>query len=180
LAVVLFLLVLCYLLAGRESGHDWTPEPQEASMRFLDAEVEEALNALRKVESALPGDPEAARRAVAEARAPFLRLRFYYLPLIRARGGAYDALRWHHLGAPRRALDELQRVEEVLLGMSALGDRQLSRELDESLNTVIRARAAVEAERSDAPRLLEGLGSRINLLLVKGGLALHGTQLENG
>lgn len=178
LAVVLLLLLLARLVARDDGGHDWAPGPEETSTRFLEVEVDQALTALDAAVGALPTDPQAARRSLSEARAPLLRLRHYYLPLVQARTGAHGALRWYHLGEPRRALEELQRVEEVLLEMSALGDPQLSRELDEPLERVVQARAAMTATRSDAPGLLEGLGSRINLLLVKGGLAIHGTQLE--
>lgn len=177
LAAVLLVLLLSWLLA-RDNGNQWVPGPEEASTRFLNIEIERALTAVDAGMAALPADPRAARRSLSEAKAPLLRLRHYYLPLVEARTGAHGALSWYHLGEPQRALDELQRVEEVLLEMSALGDPQLSRELDEALQTVVQARAAVTAKRDDAPGILEDLGSRLNVLLVRGGLVVHGTQLE--
>jgi len=174
------LLVLGCLLAGCGAGHDWTPGPEETSTRFLDAEVEEALRSLDGVEVALREDPEKVAPTLDDARYPLLRLRDYYLPLLQARGSAYNALRWYYLGKPRRTLGELEAIESILFRINDRGDPQLSRELDSPLETLVDAAAAVRAGRADAPKLLESLGSQIHLMLVKGGLALRETELGEG
>lgn len=158
----------------------WAPAPDETSTRSLELEVEKALAALDEAQSSLPDKPAEVGTSLDEARRSLVRLRDFYLPLLQARRRAYSALAWFHLDTRQRCVDELKQVESILLAISDSGDPQLSRELDPPLQTVVAARAAVRAGRTEAPKLIESLGSQLNLLLIKGDLALHGTRLEGG
>jgi hypothetical protein len=161
---------------GRQAH--WLPYPEETSTRFLHEEVGEALAAVEAAAASIRTDPAAAERAVAEARVSLLALEGYYLPLLETRGLAYNALRWYRLGEPSKALEALDEIEQTILEISDRGDPQLSREFDNPLETAVNAKAAVRAGRADAAKLLEQLSSRINLMLLKGGLVLQGTHLE--
>ena len=177
-ACILVALLAGLLCLGCEKQRDWTPGPEETSTRFLDREVAEALAALDEAQRKPTSDSAVAARSLVKVRAPLLRLRDYYLPMLEARASAYNALRWYHLGDSRRALDELQALESVLLGISDRQDPQLSREVEPSLEMVVAARAAVRAGRPEAGELIERLGSRTNLMLLKGDLVLHGSSLD--
>lgn len=45
------------------------------------------------------------------------------------------------------------------------------------LEGVVKARAAVAGDRTAAPEFIETLGAHLNMLLLKGGLVLHGSEL---
>lgn len=172
------LIVVAVCCLGCNQEQVWTPGPEESSTRFLQHEVEQALAALEDARTSLGENPEATGRSLARARRPLLRLHHYYLPLLQAREAAYNALYWHHRGDERRTLEELKVVETVLLEFSDQGDAHLSREFDASLETVVDARAAVRAGRGEASGLLESLATYLNLLLLKGDLALQVTEFD--
>lgn len=170
-------LVALLSLACQQPPVGWTPLLEQTSTRFLEAETESALESLENAEKSLTQDPVSSRDHLEEARLSLLRLRDYYLPLLRAREGAYNAYRWYHLGETDRVLSELASIESLVLELDQRRDAPLSRELESVLEDLVQAKSAVTADRADAPELIEKLGSHLNMLELKGGLALHGSDL---
>lgn len=72
---------------------------------------------------------------------------------------------------------ELATIESLLLEINQRGHPHISRELEPVLEIVVKIEAAVTAGRGDAAELIETLASHINMLQLKGDLALHGSEL---
>lgn len=170
-------LVALGLLACQRPQAPWTPVLEETSTRFLETETGRALESIEQAQGVLAQDAASARRHLDTARSSLLRLRDYYLPLLKARGSAYNAYRWLHMGDERRVLRELATIESLLLKINQRGHPHISRELEPVLEIVVKTEAAVTAGRGDAAELIETLASHINMLQLKGDLALHGSEL---
>jgi hypothetical protein len=144
--------------------------PELTSTRILDEEAERALADLRHARSEIKSLPKDAEQALAKAEATILRLSTYYLPVLEARGLAYNAYRAHALGDKGLCKSELDRVEEVLLGVvEGLGE-PLGQELQGPLETLVDARIALAGAPDQSSDRLEDLLERLNLILVKGEL----------
>lgn len=96
----------------------------------------------------------------------------YYLPLIEARQGAYNAYRHFYLGKSDQTAAELDRVEAILMTIADAGHENLLREMREPLEDLEDAKAALDAEGGEAAEQLQALASRLNFLILKGGLVL--------
>lgn len=182
-ALGVWLFVLIGLASGFVSSAacrptaDIPPPSERISTRFLDREVGEALTALDEVRAALHNSDRAAEAHLGRARLSLVRLRDYYLPLLHARDRAQNAQRFYELDDMQGTLSELSAIESLLLDVSDRAGPQLSRELDSPVERAVRARAAVKAGRREAGELIERLADQINLLLLKGELALQSTEL---
>ncbi|MDX1503676.1 MAG: hypothetical protein R3325_15060 [Thermoanaerobaculia bacterium] len=150
----------------------WTPVPQESSTTFLDSEVETAAAHVRSARSALPADPEGAAAELAGAEEALTRLLGYYLPLLDARGRAYDAYRHYRMGRTRETERELAEIEKILIRVAGGGGETLLREMEAPLEKLGDARAALASGADEAGEDLEALASRLHFLLVRGGLVL--------
>lgn len=170
-------LVVVLILSCRQQPPEWTPVLEQTSTRYLETETDRALEAVEEARKTFSQDPATSRRHLDEARSSLLRLRDYYLPLLSARESVYNAYRWYHLGERTRVLRVLATIESLLLELGQRGGPHISRELEPVLETVVKAKVAVTAGRGDAPDILERLGSQINMLQLKGDLALHGSEL---
>jgi hypothetical protein len=147
------------------------------SYRPLTVETERALAAIAQARRALRGDLTTADAELERAATGLRRLRDYYLPLVDARKHAYGAHLVQHRGDPQRAARELATVEDILLATAAR-DEHVARSLRLPLATLIQARSEVASGAPAAADRIEQLGREINLLILKGDLALAGSHLE--
>jgi hypothetical protein len=183
LGTVLLLVLLAvgalYLLGlpGDIAAKALPPAMTATSYRPLTVETERALGAIVQARRALHGDLTAAEVDLERAATALRRLRDFYLPLMDARDHAYGSHLVQLRGNPRRAARELGTVEEILLATSAR-DEQVARSLRLPLSTLIQARSEVASGAPAAAERIEQLGREINLLILKGDLALAGSHLE--
>lgn len=165
-------VLLASLAACGRAPEGWTPVLEESSAPFLRAETERAAAQVDLATDKLATDPEVATLALAEARDALDHLLDYYIPLLEARSRAYNAYRHFRLEEPAHAGAELDQIETILLGVAAGDHGHLEREMEEPLKTVELARAALEGDPSRAGEALETLATRLNFLLLKGGLVV--------
>lgn len=165
-------------LVGTPGGGTPPPVMTASSYRPLAEETARALAAIAQARRSLPRYPEAAEEDLATAAAALRRLDDYYLPLVNAREHAYRAHLLHLGEGGERAAREVAAVEEILLAMSEK-DPPLARSLRLPLTTMIAARSELASGSPAATDRLERLGREINLLILKGDLALAGVDLEN-
>jgi hypothetical protein len=98
----------------------------------------------------------------------------YYLPLLDARERSYNAYRHFYLGETDQTLRELDEIEALLLGVSELDDGRLLDEMQDPLEKVEDARAALRVGSGQAADDLEALATTLNFLVLKGELVLPG------
>lgn len=148
----------------------------ENATNVLDNELVRALEQLE----ALDREPlaEGGDEALEQARLALLRIRDFYLPLLAVRESARNALGQIRAGQRDQAAQTLERAESILLEVGHRGYPQLSRELEPLLEHLVDVRSAVAAERPEAVASLEQLDSRIEVLLLRGDLALQATRLR--
>ena len=170
-------LLLVLSPACQRQPDGWTPVADPASIRSLETETDRALESLEEARSVFIEDPTSARHHLNATRRALLRIRDFYLPLLKARQSISDAARRYRLGDREGVLADLAAIESALLNMVRQGHPRLSQELDPVIESVAKAEAAVTADRGDAPELLADLESRIQMLDLKGDLALHGSEL---
>ena len=97
----------------------------------------------------------------------------YYLPVLDARERTYNAYRHYQLGKTRETERELDQVETILMKIAETGDGHLLRAMEEPLETLEDARAALHVDSEEATKALRTLAIRLNFLLVRGGLVLN-------
>ena len=98
----------------------------------------------------------------------------YYLPVLDARERAYNAYRHYQLGRSRETERELDEVEAILMEIAETEHSHLLRAMEEPLETLEDARAALHVAPDEATRELRTLSIRLNNLLLRGGLVLNG------
>lgn len=180
LGIVLLLVFFLHLrpTTGGTAGQPLPPPTTGTSYRPLTEETERALRAIAEARRSLREDPDAAEAHLQRTATSLRRMRDYYLPLVDARARAYDARFCQLRGDTRRAARELETVEEIFLAASAR-DEHVARCLRQPLVTLIQARSEVARGASAAADRIEQLGREVNLLILKGDLALAGSHLEN-
>jgi hypothetical protein len=140
---------------------------------FLEKEVERALESLREARGSLPpGELGGARGGLDDAEAALSRLQTYYLPLLEARLRASNAHQLAAGGDLRKAADELDRIEQGLVGLARKGGGEMGREVRDPLDLLEEARLALVESSPEAPARLEALAERLELMLLKGDLVL--------
>lgn len=140
---------------------------------FLEKEVERALESLREARGSLPaGELDEARGGLDEAETALSRLQAYYLPLLEARLRAANAHQLAAGGNLRGAGDELDRIEQTLVGLARNGGSEMGREVRDPLDLLEEARLALVESSPEAPARLEALGEGLELMLLKGDLVL--------
>jgi hypothetical protein len=120
----------------------------------------------------LESDPEKAASELAAASNGLHHLLSYYLPLLEARELTQNAFRHLELGRIGQTDQELDKVESLLLAVAESDQGRLLREMEEPLAALNKARAAVGVDPGEAAAALRDLSTRLNSLLVKGGLVL--------
>lgn len=160
------------IVACSRAPESWTPVLEESSTTFLKTETEAVASRVRSARSHLPGNPEAATADLDAAEDGLDHLLTYYLPLLEARERAYNAYRHFYLGKTEQTVRELGEVEAILIAVADAGHGHLLREMEEPLEKLADARAALEADTGEAEEALRALASRLNFLLLKGGLVL--------
>lgn len=167
------LTILAGVACGR-APEGWTPVLEETSTTFLKTDTEAVAEHVRAAKALLPPEAEEAAAELAEAQVGLDHLLDYYLPLLEARERAYNAYRHFHLGESDQTLQELEAVESILTAVGASGDGRLLHEVEEPLEQIEDARAALGVDAELASKAIQELATRLNFLLVKGGLVLAG------
>lgn len=168
----LLFLMGCGLMGCGAKPEGWTPVLQESSTPFLRTEVEKIEAQVAAARGDLPAEAEQTAKALAEADASLRRLLTYYLPLLEARERAYNAYRHHVLGEKLRTAEELDQIEKILMAVANEEEGRLLEEMQEPLEKLQNARTALEANPDEAAKALQALGTRLNFLVLKGGLVL--------
>jgi hypothetical protein len=139
---------------------------------FLETEVGRALHSLREAREVLPAEGGDAGESLDQAEAALLRLQGYYLPLLESRLRASNAHQLAAGGNLSGAANELEHIEEALLGVARTGGTEMGREVRDPLDLLEEARVALAESSPDAPERLEDLAERLELMLLKGDLVL--------
>lgn len=161
------------LLVGCGSAPDgWTPVMEETSTTFLRTETQAVASEISQAKADLLADPEKAAKELAAAEDRLDHLLTYYLPLLEAREYAYNAYRHHILGDSAQTARELAHVESILIAVAESGHGHLLREMEEPLEALEDARVELRADGREAAKSLKYLATRLNFLLLKGGLVL--------
>jgi vacuolar-type H+-ATPase subunit I/STV1 len=185
-SALLLLVLLCLAVAGaryllRSTASEAHELPQSAAtvtpFRPLAEETEEALAAITRARQSLRSDLEAAADELATAADAIRRLRRFYVPVAEARQHAWAARQRELEGDSRQAAGELETMEQILLAASAQ-DEQVARELRGQLAALAAARSLVASGEPGAAEQIEQLGHSLDLLILKGNLALAGSGLE--
>ena len=162
-------------LAGcNRTAAGWTPVLEETSTGFLKTEAEEIASRVRLAQADLPTNPEKAAAELAKAQDGLDHLLTYYLPALDARERAYNAYRHYQLGRTKQTQRELDEVETILMAIAESGHGQLLHAMEEPLESLEDARAALDVDSDEATKALRTLAIRLNNLLLRGGLVLNG------
>jgi hypothetical protein len=154
----------------------WSPVLEETSVDVLQTKTEKALNHLHVAQEKMQIDPVDAKEALDSAEEDLRSISAYYLPLLDARERSYKAYRFYCLREKKRAVTELDRIEQTLTRMAEDGSPQLVKELDTPLEGIADARTAILADPEAAPELLRELATKLNLMFLKIELVLQGTK----
>ncbi len=165
-------LLILALLACSRAPEGWTPVLEETSTTFLRTETEAIASNVRLARANLQVKPQKATKELAAAQDKLDHLLTYYLPLLKAREDAYNAYRYHYLHDTRQTARKLDDVEAILMTVAKSGHGHWLRKMEEPLEKLEDARAALEADSDEATGALKALAIRLDSLLVKGGLVL--------
>jgi hypothetical protein len=154
------------------SPEGWTPVLEETSTVFLETETRRLSEDVGTALTELRADPERAEAALEEARKSLDHLLTYYLPLLQARERAYNAYRYLFLGDDDRCVQELGKIAEAFEGMVGAFDGGALSELTSLAEMVADARIAALADPEAAAPILESLGRRLDLVVLKGDLII--------
>jgi hypothetical protein len=156
----------------RQPHQGWEPPLEETSTRFLQSQVDETLQFVRGAQTAIRVDPEQVEQRLDGAVRTLERMSKYYLPLLEAREHAYNAHRLLYLDAKHRAKTEIQAVEDILGSVAEHGGARILPAIEEPLDLVSEAKAAVMARSDRAPDLIKSLAVKLNYLALKGELEI--------
>ncbi len=156
----------------RQAPKDWIPVMEETSTRFLETETEAVAARVRSAASHLPANPDGAAADLAAAEIGLQHLLTYYLPLLEAREHAYNAYRNFHLGRTAQTARALDDIEAILTTIAEADRGSLLEEMKEPLEDLEDARVELDADSREAATSLQALATRLNFLLLKGGLVL--------
>ena len=166
-------LTLLALAGCNRAPAGWTPVLEQTSTAFLKTETEEVASHVRLARAELPTKPAKAAAELAKAEDGLDHLLTYYLPVLDARERAYNAYRHYQLGRTQETNRELEEVETILMGIAETGHGHLLREMEQPLETLEDARAALDVDSDEATEALRTLAARLNFLLLRGGLVLN-------
>jgi len=154
----------------------WVPVLEETGFEYFDASLDRLSLGLDQVRGAGDGSEAAVAALSRELR----RLQFYYLPLTEVRQLVYDADRLLYLEDREGARRNLLRAKEgVVAGTTAAGEG-VRRSLEEVALMIDRVLLAVEDGSPDAPTRFQELGHRVNLMLLRGEIALSDEAFSPG
>jgi hypothetical protein len=160
-------------LAGcRRTPQSWIPVLEQTSTAFLETETEAVASRVRSAAAHLPAEPESAAADLAAAEQKLDHLLTYYLPLLEAREHSYNAYRHFYLGKTAETERELEEVEKILMETGAAGQGRLLTEMKDPLEHLEDARVALQTDGGETAKALQALATRLNFLLLKGGLVL--------
>ncbi len=164
------LMVLWVAGACDQPDVDWQPILERSAGHALRVEVERAASAVEAAVPVLGSNPEEAAVLLRGADQSLRHLVDFYLPLLEAREHSYNALLFFNLDKLERAEEELDLAESRLTAIARVDHGKLLREMEPPLEDLEDARAAVRADPVIAHELLQSLTTRLNNMVVKGGL----------
>jgi hypothetical protein len=165
-------LVLLTLAGCRRAPENWSPVLEETSTTTLRTQTEAVAERVRSAAGRLASDPAAAAADLVAAEEGLDHLLAYYLPLVEARELAYNAYRHLSLAEPGQTRRELDQVEAILMAIAEADSGRLLGEMEQALDRVEDAKTALGVDDDEASKALQALATRLNFLVVKGGLVL--------
>lgn len=164
--------VVTLLVAGACERPDtnWEPARKETSVHSVGVEVERAASAVEAALSTVATDPHETAEQLRAADRVLRHLLDFYLPLVEAREYSYNALLFFTHGEVERAEDELDGVESRLEAIAESDHGKLLHEMEPPLELLEDSRTAIHADPVEASELLGRLATRLNNMVLKGGL----------
>jgi len=164
------LMILWVVGACDQPDVDWQPILERSASHALRVEVERATTAVEDAVSVVASNPEETAGLLQVADRSLRHLLDFYLPLMEAREHSYNALLFFNLADIGRAEEELNFAENRLQAIARVDHGKLLREMEPPLEDLEYARAAIRADPVVAHELLQSLTTRLNNMVVKGGL----------
>jgi len=150
----------------------WKPVLEPSGFEYLTAAVDQVREAVEEVQQANPSAD------LGRAATSLRRLQRFYVPMTEVRQWAYDADRRYYLGDLEGAVESLERSRARVLAVAAVAGPDLRQTLDDVAALFDGVVVAVRERRPQTPERFRELGHRVNLLLLKGELALAGETFE--
>jgi len=141
---------------------------EDTGFEYLQASVDRLAVGLDEAREAGELSGDAARGLSREVR----RLQRYYVPLTEVRQLVYDADRLLYLGDREGVRRNLLRAKEDVVAGALPAGHGVKRALEEVAMMIDRALLAVEDGDRNAPVRFRELGHRLNLMLLRGEIAL--------
>jgi hypothetical protein len=165
------LMVIPALACRRaEPNANLQPILEWSASRPIHQEVERAATELEAALLAADSCSEDTRLLLRAADKSLRHLLDYFIPLIQARESSIKAALYFNIQQIDRAEDELNRAEDRLQAVAQVNHGELFHEVEPPLEMLEDARTAIRADPLEAPDLLLELSTRINNMIVKGGL----------
>jgi len=164
----LILLAAALIVAGcGQPPEGWTPVLEETSTAYLEKETERALDRVVSARRNLRADPDHASELLVLAEQGLRELRQVYLPILQARGRAYNAYRYHLLARNDDAAQELERIEDLLLEVGGGVEGALLAEIEHLQERVIDARLELRAGSEDIDRALRDMAEALDTFVTR-------------
>jgi hypothetical protein len=144
--------------------------PELNSAGSLRTEIDRALREVEEAQAGLSREPVKTRQALDSAAQSLHRIADYYLPVLEARDGAYNAYRLLRLNDKAGAVKEIDVAANTLEKTAEAGGESLSKTIREPLEALGEAKLAVGGDRSNAGQALQRVVYLLNEMIVKGGL----------
>ncbi len=191
LLIVFALLVLsaCWDSAGQKGT--WIPALEDTGFTHLKTTGESLEVSLKNLRANMDKEqwPE-ARQSLAEAEEKVRTLLYYDIPITEVRQLIYDAGRFHALDRHDETLEYLNRADKLLGDIGKHGNPSLReaiqtprlmieklREVLDQEHLATSTKYRVEISHSVAEQF-SALGHKVNMMAIKGGLLLYGTNFN--
>jgi len=160
-------------VACSQEPEGWSPVLEETSTVFLEVEAQRVMGHVENALSSLDSDTRHAQAELQEAESTLEQLLDYYLPLLQAREGAYNAYRRYYMGDGEGVAEDLAGIEDILAEMAGKAEGPRLLEIEALGEEVARTRMAAAAGSEQGREALEGLARRLNQAALKGDLILR-------
>lgn len=147
-----------------------TEMPELNSVGSLRTEIDRALREVEEARAGLGRESVKAGQALDAAAESLHRIAGYYVPVLQARDGAYNAYRLFRLNDKGGAVKEIDVAANLLVKTAGTGGASLSKTIQEPLEALGEAKLAVTGNRADAGPTLQRAVYLLNEMIVKGGL----------
>ena len=175
--VCVSMLFLCLFACGQK-GPDWIPVMEQTSTIFLDDQADKALRSLKNVESHLSPDAKVdVQKDIDDLHLTLAHLKYYYLPMLRAREHAYNAYRLYYLKRQDEVKKHLLEIKVLLEEIARRGDETLKGEMEELIDQAFSVEEALRLRPHQTQERFQTLLVKLNLKALRGDLFLDGEDM---